>query len=69
MNKLVLNESGFIGSNYPEWIHKLIELVRKLLSTSLCMCGYNLNNIIIKIFKMVYHPNMCAFRYRNIFGK
>lgn len=25
INKLVLNESGFIGSNYPEWIHKLIE--------------------------------------------
>lgn len=35
INKLVLNESGFIGSNYPDWVDKLIELVSELLNTSL----------------------------------
>lgn len=33
INKVVSNESGFIGLNYPDWVHKLIELVRKLLNT------------------------------------
>lgn len=51
INKLVPNESGFIGSNYPDWVYKLIDLVRKLLNTSLCMGGYNINNIIIRIIK------------------
>lgn len=32
INKLVPNESGFIGSNYPDWVYKLIDLVRKLLN-------------------------------------
>lgn len=50
INKLAPNESGFIGSNYPDWVHKLIDLVRKLLNTSLCG-GYNMNNIITRIIK------------------
>lgn len=37
INKFVLNESGIIDSNYPEQLHKLIKLVRKMFNTSLCM--------------------------------
>ena len=66
-NKLAKNESGFIVSNYPAWIHKLVELLRKLFNTSLCMCRYNLNNIIIRIFKcntmQIYVP-----AYRETLG-